>query len=159
MEQTGAGLAEEDKHTVNTEGQAQRTRINYGPLARVAGQAGRVPVGKSERGWSHVTQGQPSAELEVRMKMRGQRGKVSRELERRSGRPAGRASALQIDSSHRLHSQRSLVRGKEEAWSGPLAGSGTGLQVSSLARASTAHRQPGRQPVGLRIALGKVPES
>jgi hypothetical protein len=78
--------------------------------------------------------------------------------ERGSGRPAGRASALQVDGSHRLHSQRSLVRGKEEAWSGPLAGSGTGLQVSSLARASAVHRQPGRQPGGPRIALGKVPE-
>ncbi len=73
-------------------------------------------------------------------------------------RQAGRASALQMGSSHGLHSQRSLVRGKEEARSGPLADSGPWLQVSSLARASTAHRQPGRQPVGLRIALGKAPE-
>jgi hypothetical protein len=78
--------------------------------------------------------------------------------ERGSGRPAGHTSALQIDGSHRLHSQRSLVRGKEEAWGGPLAGSGTGPQVSSLARASAVHRQPGRQPGGPRIALGKVPE-
>ena len=158
MEQTGAGLAEEDKHTVNTEGQAQWARIDFGPLARVAGQAGRVPVGKRESEWSHVTQGPPSAELEVRVKMRGRRGKVSRGPERGSGRPAGHASALQIDGSHRIHSQRSLVRGKEEAWSGPLAGSCTGLQVSSLARASAVHRQPGRQPGGPRIAPGKVPE-
>jgi hypothetical protein len=78
---------------------------------------------------------------------------------RGSGRPAGHASALQIDGSHRLHSQRSLVRGKEEAWGGPLAGSGTGPQVSSLARASAVHRQPpGRQPGGPRIAPGTVPE-
>jgi hypothetical protein len=48
LEQTGAGLAEEDKHAVNTERQAQWTRSNYGPLARVAGQAGRVPLGKRE---------------------------------------------------------------------------------------------------------------
>jgi hypothetical protein len=93
-----------------------------------------------------VTQEPPSAELEVRVKMRGRRDKVSRELEQGSGRPAGHASALQIDSSHRLHSQRSFVRGKEEAWSGPLVDSGTGLKVSSLARASTTHRQPGRRP-------------
>ena len=66
--------------TVNTERQAQWTRINYGPLARVACQARRVPFGKREMEWSHVTQEPSSAELQARVKMRGRRGKVSRGL-------------------------------------------------------------------------------
>ncbi len=105
-----------------------------------------------------MTQGPPSAELEVRVKMRSRHGKVNRGLSGGSGRPAGHASALQTDGSHRLHSQRSLVRVKEEAWSGPLAGGGTMLQVPSLARASTGHRQPGRQSGGPGTALGKASE-
>jgi hypothetical protein len=78
-DRSGAGRGGQ-AHTVNTEGQAQWTRINYGPLARVAGQAGCVPGGKGEMEWSHVTQEPSSAELEARVKMRGRRGKVSRGL-------------------------------------------------------------------------------
>ena len=58
-------------HTVNTERQAQWTRINYGPLALLREQ---------EPTWSHVTQEPSSAELQARVKMRGRRGKVSRGL-------------------------------------------------------------------------------
>jgi hypothetical protein len=75
--------------TVNTERQAQWTRINYGPLARVVGQARRVPLGKGEMEWSHVAQEPSSAELQARVKMRGRRGKVSRGLsEDPAARPA-----------------------------------------------------------------------
>jgi hypothetical protein len=67
--------------TVNTERQAQWTRINYGPL--------RVPLGKREMEWSHVTQEPSSAELQTRVKMRGRRCKVSRGLsEDPAARPA-----------------------------------------------------------------------
>jgi len=66
--------------TVNTERQAQWTRINYGPLARVALSGKARAFGKREMEWSHVTQEPSSAELQARVKMRGRRGKVSRGL-------------------------------------------------------------------------------
>ncbi len=66
--------------TGNTEGQSWWTRTNCEPLARVAGRARRVPLGKREMEWSHVTQEPSSAELQARVKMRGRRGKVSRGL-------------------------------------------------------------------------------
>ncbi len=98
-DRSGAGRGGQ-AHAVNTERQAQGTRSNYGPLARVAGQARRVPLGKREMEcqWSHVTQEPSSAELGARVKMRGRRGKVSRGLSEdpESGRPAGHASPLQI---------------------------------------------------------------
>ncbi len=59
IDRNGAGRGGQAR-TVNTEGQAQWTRINYGPLARVAGQARRVPLGKEKAEWSHVTQGRPA---------------------------------------------------------------------------------------------------
>ncbi len=59
-DRSGAGRGGQAR-TVNTERQAQWTRINYGPLARVAGQARRVPLGKREMECSHVTQEPSSA--------------------------------------------------------------------------------------------------
>ena len=90
--------------TVNTERQAQWTRINYGPLARVAGKARRVPLEKRESRMEPcdaraVQRRTTSASENAGTTRQGQQGP-----ERRSGRPAGHAAALQIDGSHRLQS-------------------------------------------------------
>ena len=80
--------------TVNTERQAQWTRTNCEPPARVAGQARRVPSVEKEgtnRIWPGDA-GPPSAELEVRAKAQGRHEEISSNL---SGDPAARPATHQ----------------------------------------------------------------